>query len=64
MAGAPRTVGELGEFDVIDAIVRKLPAGEGVLLGPGDDAAVVAAPDSRMVVTTDLLVEGRHFRRD
>ena len=64
MAGAPRTVGELGEFDVIDAIVRKLPAGEGVLLGPGDDAAVVAAPDSRVVATTDLLVEGRHFRRD
>jgi thiamine-monophosphate kinase len=35
-----------------------------VLLGPGDDAAVVGAPDGRVVVTTDLLVEGRHFRRD
>lgn len=35
-----------------------------VLLGPGDDAAVVRAPDGRVVVTTDLLVEGRHFRRD
>lgn len=35
-----------------------------VLLGPGDDAAVVAAPDGRVVVTTDLLIEGRHFRRD
>jgi len=35
-----------------------------VLLGPGDDAAVVSAPDGRVVVTTDLLIEGRHFRRD
>lgn len=35
-----------------------------MLLGPGDDAAVVSAPDGRVVVTTDLLIEGRHFRRD
>ena len=35
-----------------------------LLLGPGDDAAVVAAPDGRVVATTDLLVEGRHFRSD
>jgi thiamine-monophosphate kinase len=34
------------------------------VLGPGDDAAVVSAPDGRVVVSTDLLVEGRHFRRD
>jgi thiamine-monophosphate kinase len=34
------------------------------VLGPGDDAAVVAAPDGRVVVTTDLMVEGRHFRRE
>src|ERR1700761_8960010 len=34
------------------------------LVGPGDDAAVVAAGDGRVVATTDLLVENRHFRRD
>jgi thiamine-monophosphate kinase len=34
------------------------------LLGPGDDAAVVRAADGRVVASTDLLIEGRHFRRD
>ena len=34
------------------------------MLGPGDDAAVLAAPDGRVVATTDLLVDARHFRRD
>ena len=38
--------------------------GPGTLLGPGDDAAVLAAPDGRVVATTDFLLEGRHFRRD
>ena len=38
--------------------------GSAQILGIGDDAAVVRAPDRRVVATTDLLVEGRHFRRD
>lgn len=34
------------------------------MVGIGDDAAVLPAPDGRTVVSTDLLIEGRHFRRD
>lgn len=55
------TLADLGEFAVIDRLVagRRHPAT--VLVGPGDDAAVVAMPDGRTVVSTDMLVEGRHF---
>ncbi|TDD65964.1 thiamine-phosphate kinase, partial [Jiangella aurantiaca] len=60
----PDSVGDLGEFGLIGAVTARLPQGPDVLLGPGDDSAVVAAPDGRVVVTTDLLIENRHFRRD
>jgi thiamine-monophosphate kinase len=58
------TVDELGEFGLIAAIQALLPAGHALVLGIGDDAAVISAPDRRVVASTDLLVEGRHFRRD
>ncbi len=57
-------VGELGEFGLIDLVTTRFAPTAHVLLGPGDDAAVVQAPDGRVVVSTDMLVEGRHFRRD
>jgi thiamine-monophosphate kinase len=58
------TVGELGEVALIAAVTARFGGGDAVLLGPGDDAAVLAAPDRRVVASTDVLVEGRHFRRD
>jgi thiamine-monophosphate kinase len=58
------TVGELGEFGLIRELTARLPLTSSVELGPGDDAAVVQAPDKRVVATTDVLIEGRHFRRD
>ncbi|OEU91431.1 thiamine-phosphate kinase [Streptomyces oceani] len=61
---APSTVGELGEFGLIRELTSRLTDGPAVRIGPGDDAAVVAAPDRRVVASTDLLLEGRHFRRD
>jgi thiamine-monophosphate kinase len=64
MRGAHITVADLGEFGLIAAMKALLPPGRGQLVGIGDDAAVILAPDARVVATMDLLVEGRHFRRD
>ena len=58
------SIAEIGEFGLIARVVARLAPGPATLLGPGDDGALVAAPDGRVVASTDVLVEGRHFRRD
>ncbi|WP_024876646.1 thiamine-phosphate kinase [Saccharomonospora piscinae] len=63
-ASGTDTVRTLGEFGLIQQVTAGRAQPPTTLLGPGDDAAVVAAPDGRVVITTDALVEGVHFRLD
>ncbi|HEU4568832.1 MAG TPA: thiamine-phosphate kinase [Marmoricola sp.] len=58
------TLADLGEFGLIAELTGRFEQGPHVFTGPGDDAAVVRAPRGHVVVSTDVLVESRHFRRD
>jgi thiamine-monophosphate kinase len=55
------TVGELSEGQILRGILDRLPP-SAAPVGPGDDAAVLAVPDGRVVATTDTLVHGPDFR--
>jgi len=55
---------EVGEFGLLAALLPSLPSGRDVLLGPGDDCAVVRTRNGRLLLTIDAMVENVHFRRD
>ncbi len=58
------TVGEMGELSAIDRLVSRLAPGSDVIVGIGDDCAVVrdpTAPESDLVLTSDPVIEGVHF---
>lgn len=59
-------IADIGEFGLIDRVARGLPTpGEGVVVGIGDDAAVLRADEGRYLLTTcDIQVEGVHFLKD
>ncbi|HZR81350.1 MAG TPA: thiamine-phosphate kinase [Candidatus Binatia bacterium] len=73
-----RSIGDVGEHSFLERLCERLRArardrsappgadlragGGAVLIGPGDDAAVVQPGDRPLAVTTDSLVEGVHFR--
>lgn len=55
---------DVSEHELLAAIRRVLSGtGPGVIVGVGDDAAVVAPGSGELVLTTDALVEGTHFSR-
>jgi thiamine-monophosphate kinase len=58
------TLAATGEFGLIQRVTARLGKAPTTLLGPGDDAALVSVPDGRVLASTDVLVEGRHFRTD
>ena len=51
----------LGEFGLIERIRQKTPAGRGVRIGIGDDAAWIINQKDSSLVTADLLIQGIHF---
>ncbi|MCC9193867.1 thiamine-phosphate kinase [Arthrobacter sp. zg-Y916] len=61
MAYHPQHVAELSEGELLARIFPRLGAGK-ALLGPGDDAAMLAAPDGRTVISIDTLVQDQDFR--
>jgi thiamine-monophosphate kinase len=51
-----------GEFGLIKILQKKIPGiSSEVLSGIGDDAAVLKVPDKKILVTSDMLIEGVHF---
>jgi len=56
------TLNDVSEIAVLERIFPRLPRSSAELLGPGDDAAVLSAPDGRFVVTTDMMIQGPDFR--
>src|SRR5580692_2962689 len=50
------------EFQYIRWLRRQTPDDRRVLLGPGDDCALLSATPLPWLVTTDMLLEGSHFR--
>lgn len=55
-------ISTLGEFGLIDRLTKELPRhNDSTLTGVGDDAAVLSFPETKILVTTDLLLENVHF---
>jgi thiamine-monophosphate kinase len=60
-----RTEGEFDRIRAMLAVAADLGVSNRVVIGPGDDAVVIdPGADELLVLSTDLSIEGVHFRRD
>ncbi len=58
------TICDLGEFNFIERVTGPLRGADCVVLGPGDDCAVVRAGGMLLLASCDGSVENVHFRRE
>lgn len=59
-----KTLKDIGEFSAVERLIRRLPAGSDVVVGPGDDCAVLRASGETShdwLLTSDPVIEGVHF---
>ncbi len=62
---SPKTVRDIGEFQVIERIQKQIGSNsKEVWVGLGDDAAVFYPRQQPLVVTTDTMIENTHFQMD
>lgn len=61
--GMSGSLGEVGEFGLVRALAARFAQSDDVLVGPGDDAAVLRMSGD-VVASVDLLLQNRHFRLD
>lgn len=56
----------MNEFELIARLTKSLPANDRVVVGPGDDCAVLdlGSPDTLVLFKTDAVVEGIHFTKE
>ena len=55
---------DVGENAALARVLPLLPLSDAVALGPGDDAAVLRVPDKKLVISSDMMIEGPDFRLD
>jgi len=51
-----------GEFELIERLVKGLRISRKIILGPGDDCAILAPSKAPQLFTIDSMIEGVHFR--
>ena len=56
-----RTLADIGEDGLLSVIFPLLPGGPGVIIGPGDDTALLRTPGGSVLATTDAMVRGRDW---